>query len=256
MTSFGRELALLNSQFFGRFADHFGGFVPFTLAHPAAVLPLRRALWFPGLVAGSIVPDLPYYLWTGVDGSVTHAPWGLPADALLGAILVAVAWGLRGAVQGMLGKAIGGSRPGGVAAVAALMVGAMTHLAWDEFTHTDGIAVRHWEVLRESVIGPHRVYNVIGYVSSVGGMVLLAGYAIAWYRGARPVAQDPWRGWVSAALIGVAAVAALYARTDPIADVSLYDCVRHMTIYAITGAGAGFVLYALVSQVRRRRVAS
>ncbi|MEU1428345.1 DUF4184 family protein [Nocardia sp. NPDC005746] len=230
--------------------------MPFTLAHPAAVLPLRRVLWFPGLIAGSIAPDLPYYLWTGVDGSVTHAPWGLPVDALLGTILVAVGWGLRGAVQGMLGKAIGGSRPGAVAAVAALMVGAMTHLAWDEFTHTGGIAVLHWEVLRAAVIGPHRVYNVIGYVSSVGGMLLLAGYVIAWYRGARPVDPDPRRGRLLAALVVVAAVAALYARTDPIAGVSLYDCVRHMTIYAITSAGAVFVLYAVGSQVLRCRVAS
>lgn len=229
--------------------------MPFTLAHPAAVLPLRRALWFPGLVAGSVAPDLPYYLWTGVDGSVTHALWGLPVDALLGAILVAVARGLRGAAQGMLGKAIGGSRPGVAAVVAALMVGAITHLVWDEFTHTGGIALRHWEVLREAVIGPHRVYNVIGYVSSIGGMLVLAGCAIAWYRRARPADPDPRRGWVAAGLVAVAAVAALYARTDPIADVSLYDCVRHMTIYAITSAGAGFVLYALASHVLRRRVA-
>ncbi|WP_458688842.1 DUF4184 family protein [Nocardia tengchongensis] len=230
--------------------------MPFTLAHPAAVLPLRRVLWFPGLVAGSIAPDLPYYLWTGVDGSVTHSLPGLPVDALLGAILVAVGAMLRGTVSGMLGKAITMSRPRVVTAVAALVIGAVTHLAWDEFTHTDGIAVRHWELLRESVIGPHRVYNVIGYLSSIGGMLLLAGYAIAWYRRARPVAPDPLRAWVIGALAGVAALTARYARTDPIARVSLYDCVRHMTIYAITSAALGFLLYALWSQVRRRRVAS
>ena len=36
--------------------------MPFTLAHPAAVLPLRRHLWFPGLVAGAVAPDVGYYL--------------------------------------------------------------------------------------------------------------------------------------------------------------------------------------------------
>ena len=36
--------------------------MPFTLAHPAAVLPLRRWLWFPGLVAGAVAPDVGYYL--------------------------------------------------------------------------------------------------------------------------------------------------------------------------------------------------
>ncbi|WP_157392504.1 DUF4184 family protein [Nocardia terrae] len=221
--------------------------MPFTLAHPAAVLPLRRALWFPGLVAGSIAPDVPYYLSIGIDGELTHSLPGLPMDVVLGGILVGIAWALRRTVEGMIGKTVTMSRPGPVNAVAAMLVGALTHLAWDAFTHTDGAAVRHWEVLRESVIGPHRVYNVIGYISSLGGMLLLAGYLAVWFRRALPAAADPLRTRVLVSLIAVAALAGLLARTDPVARISLYDCVRHVTIYAITSAGAGFVLYALVS---------
>ncbi|APA95550.1 DUF4184 family protein [Nocardia seriolae] len=220
--------------------------MPFTLAHPAAVLPLRRALWFPGLFAGSIAPDVPYYLPIGVTGELTHSLPGLPVDVLLGAILVGIAWALRRSVEGMLAKAITMSRPGPVGAVAALLIGAVTHLVWDAFTHTDGLAVRHWELLRESVIGPHRVYNVIGYVSSIGGMLLLAGCLAVWYRRARPAPADPRRVWILVSLTGIALLAGLLARTDPVARISLYDCVRHMLIYAITSAGTGFVGYALV----------
>jgi len=37
--------------------------LPFTLAHPAAVLPLRRTgLVFSALVVGSMAPDFPYFL--------------------------------------------------------------------------------------------------------------------------------------------------------------------------------------------------
>ncbi|MFE3191931.1 DUF4184 family protein [Nocardia sp. NPDC059240] len=221
--------------------------MPFTLAHPAVVLPLRRTLWFPGLVAGSIAPDLPYYLPVGVDAEFTHSLLGLPADMLLGAALVAVAWALRRTVAGMLGKAITMTRPTVLGGAVALLVGAVTHLAWDAFTHTDGAAVQHWEVMRESVIGPHRVYNVIGYISSLGGMLLLAGYLVAWYRRAATTAPDPRRLAVLLSLLAVAVLAGLIARTDPVAKISLYDCVRHTLIYAITSAGTGFVLYALVS---------
>ncbi|WP_040812832.1 DUF4184 family protein [Nocardia concava] len=221
--------------------------MPFTLAHPAAVLPLRRVLWFPGLVAGSLAPDLPYYLPIGIDGELTHSVPGLPVDVLLGGVLVAIAWVLRRPVEGMVGRAATLTRPSVPGAVAALLIGAVTHLVWDAFTHTDGVAVRHWEVLRESVIGPHRVYNVIGYVSSIAGMALLAGYLIAWYRRAQPVAPDPHRARVVLSLSVVAILAGLLARTDPVARISLYDCVRHMMIYAITSAATGFVLYALVS---------
>lgn len=240
-------MALLNSQFRVGFEDHFGGEVPFTLAHPAAVLPLRRVLWFPGLVAGSLAPDLPYYLPIGIDGELTHSVPGLPVDLLLGGVLVAIAWALRRTVEGMAGRAVTLIRPSLRGAVAAVLIGAVTHLAWDAFTHTDGVAVQHWEVLRESVIGPHRVYNVIGYVSSIAGMALLAGYLVAWYRRARPVAPDPRRTRVLLSLSAVAILAGLLARTDPVARISLYDCVRHMMIYAITSAATGFVLYALVS---------
>ncbi|MGW4242605.1 DUF4184 family protein [Nocardia sp. NPDC004722] len=221
--------------------------MPFTLAHPAAVLPLRRTLWFPGLVAGSIAPDVPYYVPVGVDGEFTHSLLGLPADMLLGAVGVAIAWALRRPVSGLLGKAITMTRPTPLGGGLALLAGALTHLAWDAFTHTDGAAVQHWEVLRESVIGPHRVYNVIGYISSIGGMLLLAGYLVAWYRRAATAAPDPRRVPVLLSLLAVAVLAGLIARTDPVAKISLYDCVRHMLIYAITSAGTGFVLYALAS---------
>src|SRR5690349_24053985 len=49
--------------------------MPFPLAHPAAVLPLRRYcprfLSFPALVAGSLSPDVGYF-FTGVD-SFSHS---------------------------------------------------------------------------------------------------------------------------------------------------------------------------------------
>lgn len=66
--------------------------MPFTLAHPAVVLPLVRRPFVPGaLVAGAMAPDLPYFLgaagiastragdWYGVflNATETHGPLGL-----------------------------------------------------------------------------------------------------------------------------------------------------------------------------------
>ena len=50
------------------------GRVPFTAAHPAAILPLlRRGRWVSaGLVTGSIAPDLPTYLPLGLTHEQTH----------------------------------------------------------------------------------------------------------------------------------------------------------------------------------------
>ena len=68
--------------------------MPFTLAHPAAVLPLRgvRHLRMAPLIVGAMVPDLPYYLpgATARYGHVTHAfVHSFTVDLLLGYALLA-----------------------------------------------------------------------------------------------------------------------------------------------------------------------
>jgi hypothetical protein len=59
------------------------------LAHPAAVLPMRRFLWFPGLVAGSMAPDLAYYVPMPVGLGLAHSVVGLVSvDLVVGIVLV------------------------------------------------------------------------------------------------------------------------------------------------------------------------
>jgi hypothetical protein len=156
-------------------------------------------------------------------------------------------------------------RPAGrvpwLGAVVSVVVGAATHLLWDAFTHTDGFAVRHWAWLRVSVVGPHRLYNVVGYVSSAGGLLLLAVLAGRWYRRA-PRAERAWpvlpragRLIVTAGL-GVGLVAgALLGLTDPVSEVSGYDWVRCLLIGAVRGgavAAAGYLVAWLPASRRLR----
>src|SRR5581483_12465816 len=50
--------------------------VPFTLAHPAAVLPLRRrGLVFSALVVGSMAPDFEYFF--GLKRPISHTMPGI-----------------------------------------------------------------------------------------------------------------------------------------------------------------------------------
>lgn len=228
--------------------------VPFTFAHPAAVLPLGRRLWLPGLVAGSLAPDVAYYVPVP-GGELTHEPLGLvTVDLLLGLVLVAAGYLVLGPVLA-LGPAGWRARAGRPAvrvrwpgAVAAIVVGGATHLLWDAFTHTTGLAVRHWPVLRVSVVGPHRLYNVVGYVSSVAGLLVLAVVAVRWYRRAPRPAHD-WPVLPRALRAGVLGAfgcglvaGGLLGLTDPVSEVSGYDWVRCLLL----GAVRGFALVAAV----------
>jgi hypothetical protein len=246
--------------------------VPFTFAHPAAVLPLRRFLWLPGLVVGSMVPDLAYYLPLPGGSGTSHSVIGLfGIDLLLGIALLVVG---NLAIAPLLALAPDGWRARvppphlvarfttwrlRLATLASLLVGAATHLAWDAITHTGGAAVRHWPVLRLSVVGPHRLYNVIGYVSSLGGLLLLGVVILRWYRRAPREHGQHWPNLPSRTraglLVGIAvavAAGAMIALADPVSQVSAYDWVRGLLVGGVQGAGLALTLYVLCWHLVRR----
>jgi hypothetical protein len=192
--------------------------VPFTVSHAAAVLPFVRWRRFhplvpTALVIGSIAPDLPYYLplprSAGGAAAWAHSVPGLAVvDLPLGLIMLAL-WCrvLTPPLTALVPRAFvpRASAPAGPRArlaapdaatgglprhplmafgwiAGALVLGAATHLVWDSFTHVDGAAVRAWDGLDAVVAGPHRVYNVVQYVSSAGGLIVLAWYGRGRYR--------------------------------------------------------------------------
>ncbi|MFF3439492.1 DUF4184 family protein [Streptosporangium sp. NPDC002721] len=226
--------------------------MPFTLSHTVAILPLGR--WLPpsALAVGAMVPDLPYYLPLPFSSRITHGWLGaLLVDLPLGvAVLVVFHLVLRApltalAPDGLRARLPDRARPvRGVAAVAALLAGVATHLVWDGFTQVGGFAVAHWPAMRVSVVGAHRVFNVAMYVSSLGGLVVLACWFALWYRRAavrperRPGVTGRWRGLVLAAGACAAAAGAAVLGTSDRAAVSLYDLVRCVILGGITGAGA------------------
>lgn len=246
--------------------------MPFTFAHPAAVLPLRRFLWFPGLVAGSVVPDVAYYLPVPGGADASHSVVGVVGvDLLLGVVLLLLGsavvapllalcspgWRARVPPPHLVARFT--SWRARVMALVSLTVGAATHLVWDSVTHTDGVAVRQWSVLRLSVVGPHRLYNVIGYVSSLGGLLLLGAFVLRWYRRAPRVHGEHWpalpsgtRPWVLGGIALAVVAGAGVALADPVSRVSAYDWVRQALVGGVRGGGLAFAVYVLGRQLTRR----
>ena len=164
--------------------------MPFPLAHPAVVLPLRRwcprALSFPALVVGSISPDLGYcfgalnvhefsHRWLGIFG------FCLPAGLLLLWLfyrlrLPALAI-LPGRYQHVLSPLC--RRPAGPFPVIVLsvLIGAATHVIGDSFTHKEGWFVQRLQVLQVPVlpVAGHtvRVFHLLWYACSFAGVAWL-----------------------------------------------------------------------------------
>lgn len=178
--------------------------MPFTGSHVAAVLPLTRAarLVPSALVIGSMVPDLPYFLPLPVDATLTHSLVGvLSIDVVLGLLAVAVWHGLLARFLTAISPTRlrerlpppARLRPRSVRRLAvlvlSLVLGALTHVLWDSFTHDGMWGVTHIGWLAE----PH--FGMAGYrwaqrVSSVVGAAAVVVWLVRWWR-TRPPAATP-----------------------------------------------------------------
>ncbi len=169
--------------------------MPFTLAHPAAVLPLRGVarLRTAPLILGAMAPDLPDFLPGGLGRYVraTHAfVNSFTIDLLLGYLALAAIVLLQRPLAALLWprarrlclralEPFRGARAWAWAGP-AILIGVWTHLLWDSFTHRDGWIVHHLAALSAPLtLGPYHgtVYHALQYLSSIVGLCVM----VLWY---------------------------------------------------------------------------
>ena len=144
--------------------------MPFTAAHPAIVLPLKykfgRFFSTTGLVIGSIAPDFAYFLSPIITTKVSHTLKGVLVFNLPVTIILAIVFHVF--VREQIIRFLPGflERRAAVAAhakwfsylrgnwhifLASAVIGILSHLFWDSFTHYSGYFVRNYAILRRPV---------------------------------------------------------------------------------------------------------
>ena len=242
--------------------------MPFTLCHPALVLPLhgraRRWTCLPALAIGSMAPDFVYFFSLGVSGAFTHSIAGVvlycvPAGLAVYAVYYAL---IRRPLLAWLPQAVGARMAAHVAwaprsaqalaiVLASLAIGACTHIFWDAFTHDNTAIVKRCDMLRATVaLGGHGVplFKVLQQVSSLAGFLVIAAYLAAWFKRTAPAGAHPGalsrQGRLTAAAAVLAAGAAggmagLLLRAAASVERALFNVV-------VTGmAGAALAIVAL-----------
>jgi Domain of unknown function (DUF4184) len=205
--------------------------MPWTFAHPAAVLPLRgfRQLPFGALVVGSLSPDIGYYFAAFGVAARAHTLTGIITICLPSAIaLMAILRVLHRPVAGLLPsphrQAVLALPPfqwptsplGAGFVCLAIVIGATTHVVWDAFTHPAGYFVAQIPALRAvsfTLRGRDiRLYEVMQHLSTVVGVIVLILAYRRVIRHARSVSvgsreSDAWRY----ILLGIIAVVSMTA---------------------------------------------
>lgn len=161
--------------------------MPVTLAHPAAVLPLRGlGLPLSAMVIGSMVPDLPVLRPTWGDYSFTHSAVGIVTLDLALTLVLLLFWDRWGrdalvdtapaAIRERLPARVRIGRQAWLVAAPAAVLGSSTHALWDAFTHPWGWGVGEIAWLRE-VHGPFPGMQWAQFGSGAIGL-LVVGWAV------------------------------------------------------------------------------
>ena len=256
--------------------------MPFTLAHPAAVIPLARRLGRfavpSALVIGSISPDLAYFLPVPISRGGSHSVAGLLWFCLPAGLVAYIVFHLvlERPLVSLLPARIA-RRLGSVlcprrrlpavpwtAVLVSLLVGAVTHVAWDSFTHPDAPGVQAVSLLHAQLfsIGPYPVfaYKVLQHCSTLVGTVCLALWVSSWLRQA-PVHQvaptpslSPGRRAIAiAAIVGLPLGAGVamgwLSLSQPLTAAGLEVSVWRSVVFSISAVGIAALSFSLVWQV-------
>jgi len=260
--------------------------MPFTLSHPAAVIPLAKTrLNLSALVVGSMSPDFIYFISLVPHGEATHTLAGIFLYCLPAGLLVFLIYHmfLKMPLQSMLpspacqpvgthwGRPFNLQTIRKVALVMiSLVIGAFTHVAWDAFTHENGWMVKFLPFLDVTAfdLGIDRVplTRILHHSSSIIGAL----WIILWSRRQmRRMHGKSDGGSASGTILGktyrtmtiwtsLSVVAGLlYAWTQGYPVQNNYE-FRQMMVQALVAAGSAFfsitLLYSLIWHMTKKRV--
>jgi hypothetical protein len=174
--------------------------MPYTLSHPAAVLPFtKRGLPLSALVVGSMAPDFPYFLrWpAAVYGHTLPGIFFfcLPVGLL---VLFVFHFILKRPLLSLLpvshqerlipiaSEFRCDSWRSFLLIVLALLVGVCTHIVWDLFTHVDTWVFRRAPVLDTALFEVWgtaiQVYKLLQYGSTAFGLIILMWFYLRWLK--------------------------------------------------------------------------
>lgn len=251
--------------------------MPFTFTHPLAVVPFRKSnLIFSALVIGSMSPDFLYFIRLISKGNYGHTFEGLFLFSLPAGF--AVFYIFQKWLKIPLIHLFPDSQQAKLARFAtvfaiedrlhflrillSLLIGAITHIIWDSFTHHHGWAVKNLPflqtVLVHSSIGDFTLFKFLQYSGHLLGMPALLFLHWRWLRSA-PLSPSGWTprfpaGRRLAIVVSIFAVSVLlgmlrgYFSIDPLLGVAEFaEFVSTSLVASITTAYVGFLIYAIFS---------
>jgi len=173
--------------------------MPFTPAHPAAVLPFlkcnKRFISITALVIGSMAPDFEYFFKMRVNSIYGHTTWGLLYFDVPATLLVALLFHLiikTNLIENLPSffqlrfntllqfDFLGYLKMNWSAFLVSAYLGSVSHLFWDSFTHKNGFFIKHvpFFSLALPLEGEYPIFQALQHISTVVGLIIVTAYII------------------------------------------------------------------------------
>ena len=242
--------------------------MPFTPTHVIAILPAAKCgKWLPfsALAIGSMMPDFPLFFPIGPDYRVMHSPMGLFTGCLpigIGLFLlfqlvvkVPIISLLPTLVQTRLSSCrkprLSFSAVFWVQVCAAVLLGAVSHVVWDSFTHEGRWGTKVFPILNE----PFPVFNravpgfrLFQFGSTFVGLPFLAILSAVWLwrNSPEPVGDDLYPFSFRAKSIGILTLFAIPCIATVLSFKTGDDHFYFDLFYAVTNSGFALSVSAIV----------
>lgn len=242
--------------------------MPFTLAHPIAAAPVwlcsKRKLNLPGLLVGSMIPDIEYFIALQPSRTIGHTLTGILIQGLPCsiALLLITRYILLRPFLALLPQGLAQRFPLPSShfsfpplvllnIMVSIVLGAVTHLIWDGFTHDGGWFVTQ-STLLQSQLGSLPTYKLLQYGSGIFGVFALLLWLSIWLK------QSQYRNhietlafhWKALALICINLCAFTFAliamKSHQVAGEAFKEAIVRAVIGYISGLFVGLLLYSIV----------
>lgn len=167
--------------------------MPNPIAHPAASIPFTKVgMVFSALVIGSISPDFgylfplptPYYMYNAAGLILFDVPVGFVLLFLFHSLMK---WPMLSLFPESLQRRLFKHAQGFSFAplrhfgliILSLLIGSLTHIIWDSFTHEYGWIVEQFAFFRIPINGTP-LYTILQNLSSIIGLIVLLYWFITW----------------------------------------------------------------------------
>lgn len=241
--------------------------MPFTFSHPAIVLPLtylpRKWYSLTGLVIGSLTPDFEYFLRMKVQSNYSHTLSGafwfdLPLGLLIAFIFHDV---VRNKLFDNLPTFLNSRliafkdfnwnkyfKKNWFVVVVSIIIGTLSHIFWDSFTHDSGFFVQTIPSLKSKIIVlgiQLPVFKILQHGSTIIGGVVIIYAILKLPANKKIIAQFNLKYW---GLWTVLTLTIISLKIFSGLDYRLYGQV------IVTGVSAGLISLILTSWLTKRNI--